>query len=376
MSITIKRFDELSAADKEQWNQWAAPSGQLISPYLRAEFAGTIARYRDDVRIAVLEQDGTTNGYFAHHTPQNGVLRPVGAPMSDYQGAVIRPGARAHPTDFLKATGSSAIVYDNWFCPLGGVKSARRERDGSVVVDLSAGADAYFSAQRSQFKDHFKKTARRLRAAERDFGPARVEIGDPCGSAFDQLVAWKRQQYRDTAKLDVMGIDWVMNVLDHLQQSSENGFGGLTAALWFGDRLAAVEFGIQADGVYHSWFPAYDPELAKYSPGLLLMHGIFEQAQDMGLNRVDLGRGGQHYKKYYASYEVPLDQGRVLTSGFAALAIYGWEAAEKAAQVMPERVADIPARLRRRWAQVSAYERRLGPRLASMALAMRQPQAA
>ena len=245
-----------------------------------------------------------------------------------------------------------------------------------MVVDLSAGADAYFSAQRSQFKDHFKKTARRLRAAERDFGPARVEIGDPCGSAFDQLVAWKRQQYRDTAKLDVMGIDWVMNVLDHLQQSSENRFGGLTAALWFGDRLAAVEFGIQADGVYHSWFPAYDPELAKYSPGLLLMHGIFEQAQDMGLNRVDLGRGGQHYKKYYASYEVPLDQGRVLTSGFAALAIYGWETAEKAAQVMPERVADIPARLRRRWAQVSAYERRLGPRLASMALAMRQPQAA
>ena len=115
-----------------------------------------------------------------------------------------------------------------------------RCRDASAIVDLAAGADAYFAAQQAEFPSHFRKTARLQRNAGRDHGPVRVELGDPDGRLFEALRNWKQAQYRDTGKLDVFGIDWVQAVLADLRAHEGSEFGGLTAALWFGDRLAAA----------------------------------------------------------------------------------------------------------------------------------------
>jgi CelD/BcsL family acetyltransferase involved in cellulose biosynthesis len=367
MRAQIVSIGDMTADWIAQWNIWASRNGHPVSPYFRYEFTEAVARARSDVRIAVLEDEGELVGFFPHHAPYGGIVRPVGAPMSDYQGIVAGDHSRLDPQRVVKATGGSAIVFDNWYSPQGGLPEARREREGSVIVDLAGGAGAYFEERTRLHRDHFRKTARRLRAAERDFGPVRVELGDASGEAFATLSAWKQAQYLSTGKLNVLRIGWVKSVLDDLRAREGDEFGGLTASLWFGDRLAAVEFGLVGDDVYHSWFPAYDPQLARYSPGLLLLHGLFERANGRGLKRIDLGRGGAHYKKYYASYEVPLDQGRMLVPGLASLGIRGWEMAENAARLMPQAVADLPVRLRRRWSQVSAFQPRLAPRLASFA---------
>ena len=368
MRARIVSIEDISPDMIVKWNAWAAPNGHLISPYFRFEFTEIVSQARDDVRIAVLEQDNEIIGFFPHHKPTGGVVRPIGAPMSDYQGVIARDYIGLNPTEIVRATGASACVFENWYCPQGGNPSARRGREGSVIVDLQAGAEEYFAAQRAVFKDHFKKTARRMRAATRDYGPVRVELGDADGACFSTLLDWKQAQYRQTRKLDVLGIKWVRDVLDNLRHREGQDFGGLTASLWFGDRLASVEFGLVAGDVYHSWFPAYDQELSKYSPGLLLLHGLFEQAHTRGLSRIDLGGGGgAHYKKYYASYEVPLDHGRLLTGGLGAAKIRSWELAEAAASIMPEKIANIPGRLRRRWSQACAFEPQLFSRISNMA---------
>ncbi len=367
MRARIVSIEDISVDEIVKWNEWAAPAGTLISPYLRFEFTEAVARARSDVRIAVFEDADGLAGFFPHHRRREGVIRPVGAPMSDYQGVIARDYSRFAPRDLLKAAGASALVFDNWYCGAGGHKPSRRSREGSVMVDLSAGAETYFSEQRARFKDHFKKAQRRQRAAEREYGPVRVEIGDAGGQAYDALMRWKRRQYRETGKLDVLGIDWVQNVLTDLRRRAGQEFGGMTASLWFGDRLAAVEFGLKGGDIYHSWFPAYDPEFAKFSPGLLLLHGIFEQAGAHGVSKIDLGRTGAQYKKYYTSYEIPLDQGRFLQPGLASMGIYGWEQAELAAQLLPPKLAALPGRIRRRWAQVSAFQPQFPQRVASLA---------
>jgi len=363
----IVSIEDISASEIVQWNDWAAPGGTLISPYLRFEFAETVARTRSDVRVAVFEDEAGLAGFLPHHASGGGVIRPIGAPMSDYQGLIARDCSLFSPADILKGTDASAMVFDNWFCAAGGHKPSRRSRDGSAVVDLSEGADRYFEAQSARFKDHFKKARRRLRAAERDFGTVAVRIGDASGQAFAQLSQWKQAQYRQTGKLNVFGISWVQDVLRDLRRREGQEFSGITASLWFGDRLAAVEFGLKAADVYHSWFPAYDPELAKYSPGLQLLHGLFEQSGDYGIRRVDLGRTGSQYKKYYTSYEVPLDQGRFLKPGLASLGIYSWEMGEAMAGHLPPKLASLPTRLRRRWAQVSAFQPQITDRMVSFA---------
>lgn len=367
MRTQIVSIEDISASQADQWNRWACPDGKLISPYLRFEFAQTVARARPDSRVAIIEDGGETVGYFPHHTAHGGIVRPIGAPMSDYQGVIAKDPSRIAPERLARAAGGSALVFDNWHGPLRATGETRRQRCGSHVADIGADGAAFLEERRSAHKDHFKKTARRLRAATRDFGEVRVTLGDPDGRAFAALSEWKQAQYRDTGKLNVFGIDWVQSVLDELRQREGAEFSGLTAALWFGDRLAAVEFGLVGGDIYHSWFPAYDPELSRYSPGLLLLHGLFEQAPARGLTRIDLGRGGDHYKKYYASHSVPLADGRVLAPGIAAVGIRTWELAELAVARMPGKVGELPGRLRRRWSQVSAFQPRLGSRLASFA---------
>jgi CelD/BcsL family acetyltransferase involved in cellulose biosynthesis len=364
--VEIVSLSDMSEADVARWNAWAAPGGELVSPYFRIEFAQAVAKARRDARCAVIRREGEVIGYFPHHAPRGGVIRPIGAPMSDYQGVVARPGVDIPPALILRACRGSALVYDNWSATLGGRPIPRRGREGSVIMDLAEGGEAYLDERRGLFRDHFKKCDRRRRSAEAEHGAAHIEIGDADGEAFDTLMAWKQTQYEQTGKFNVLGVDWVRCVLDDLRKR-ESGLRGMTSSLWFGGKIAAVEFGLVADGVYHSWFPAYHCAYAKYSPGLLLLHGIVGQADRAGLRRIDLGRGGQHYKKYYASYEAPLDHGRALAPGWASTAIQSWEAAEAAASVLPGKLAELPARARRRWSQVSAFEPRLGPRLAAMA---------
>jgi hypothetical protein len=60
----------------------------LVSPYLSPEFTQLMAAVRDDVFVAVLEQQGEAVGYFPY---QRGALRigkPVGGVMS---GVAVAP---------------------------------------------------------------------------------------------------------------------------------------------------------------------------------------------------------------------------------------------------------------------------------------------
>ncbi len=350
----------LGQRDRETWRALAAPNGRLTSPYLLPEFADLIDAERGDVRVIIAEENSAPVGYFACHQPDGGVVRPVGAPLSDYQGFVAAPGVSIHPHALLEAAGASALVYDNW---TGAAPGRTRERAGSAVIDLSAGAAAWMETRKGLHKSHFKKIAQRKRKAEREFGEVRIVFGDPLGERYAALKAWKSAQYRASGLVDLFSVRWIDGVLSQTAARAFGPFRGLTASLYLGEELAAVEMGLAAGGVYHSWFPAYDPRFAPVSPGLLLLHGIIEAAEKLGVSRIDLGKGEQAYKAYYTDYEIPLSAGRALAPGMAAARIAGWEIAEAAGAVLPGPLAAAPLKLRRRWSQTASIETDFGPRL-------------
>ena len=359
-------IQQLGERDLAAWRRFAAPGGRLISPYLTPDFAKVIASARDDVRVAVAEDADGPAAFFAYHA--GSIARPVGAPMSDYQGVVCREGTQLSVSDLLNTTQAGAMVYENWATtPAPG---RVRSLAGSCVLDLSEGSQAFFTRRRSLYRNHFRKMDQRARKAEREFGAMRVEFGDPVGARFETLKAWKSAQYRASGLLDLFSIGWVDQALNTFAARRFGPFRGLTCALYFGDRLAAVEFGLVAGGAYHSWFPAYDRQFASASPGLQLIHAIAEAAPRLGIDRIDLGKSEADYKKYYADYEVPLFQGRVVTGSLAGARIAGWELAETVTRHLPGPASKIPARLRRRWAQTSAFEPRRARRLALMGAAV------
>ncbi|WP_306015495.1 GNAT family N-acetyltransferase [Oceanicaulis sp. MMSF_3324] len=362
----------LGVRDLDLWRDLARPLGRLTSPYLLPEFAQMVDDQRHDVRVIIAEENSAPVGYFAYHAPQGGIARPVGAPLSDYQGFAARPGFKVDETALLKVMGADVLVYDNW---MGASLGKTRAQTRSSVIDLSEGFDAWMAHKEESQRKHFKKLRQRHRKAEREFGPVRVVFGDPLGDRFDKLRTWKSRQYQETGLLDLFDVSWIDGVIRNCAARSFGPFRGLVASLYLGDELAAVEMGMVAGDIYHSWIPAYDPRFSAVSPGLLLLQGLLEAAPGMGVTRIDLGGGDLPYKAAYADYEVTLNGGRAMTPSLAMAGLLAWDSAEAAARLLPGPLSKAPLKLRRRWAQTAAAEPVLSRRVRRMGEAfLKAPQ--
>jgi CelD/BcsL family acetyltransferase involved in cellulose biosynthesis len=88
-------------------------------------------------------------------------------------------------------------------------------------------------------------------------------------------------------------------------------FAGVCSTLRAGDRLVAVHVGMRSPQVLHWWFPAYDRELARYSPGMILLFRLAEAAHSAGIRTIDLGKGDEDYKQRVMTRGVVIREGAV-----------------------------------------------------------------
>ena len=71
----------------------------------------------------------------------------------------------------------------------------------------------------------------------------------------------------------------------------------------------AAHFGLRADSTLSCWFPAYEPDFSKYSPGLVLHLRMAEAAAHCGLSRLELGKGDEEYKQSLKTGSVAVGEG-------------------------------------------------------------------
>lgn len=67
------------------------------------------------------------------------------------------------------------------------------------------------------------------------------------------------------------------------------------------DQLIAAHFGTMYAGVFTWYKPSYDPELAKLSPGEVLLKSLFERACDEGATEFDFTIGDEAFKSRFAT---------------------------------------------------------------------------
>ena len=89
----------------------------------------------------------------------------------------------------------------------------------------------------------------------------------------------------------------------------------MLSALWVGEKLLAVHAGMRAGPVLHWWFPTYNTEFARYSPGRMLITKYIEQADSLGLRRIELGKGDEPYKRWLMTGEDPVVEGVIDLNG-------------------------------------------------------------
>jgi len=168
--------------------------------------------------------------------------------------------------------------------------------------------------------------------------------------ALAWLVDRKRDQYAATGARDHFAPEGRRALLSLLLDTQEPGCAGLLSTLHFGDTLVAAHFGIRSRSVLHWWFPVYDPAFAGFAPGWIMLRELAIAAPDLGLDRIDLGRGDDEYKRRARTGAVEVAAGAV-TRGAARRvghrARSSAVAAAKASPVAPLLRRAVHARRRR-----------------------------
>jgi CelD/BcsL family acetyltransferase involved in cellulose biosynthesis len=312
MNVEVVHPAELGPADLELWRHFQSEDERLASPFLSPEFAQVVGRARRDARVAVI-QDGGVVGYFAFQL--HGTLgTPIGATICDTQAVVCRRDFSWDAQSLVRSCGLELWQFDHLAVHQAPFVPFHAVLHSSPTIDLSRGHDNFLESVRARSKDLIAQVARRRRKLNREVGPVTTCWRSVAADEFAALIRWKSDQYRRTGTWDRFELDWIRDVLTELLSCESAGCSGLMATTHAGDRLAAVHMGLLGGAGLSWWFPAYDPDLGPYSPGLVMLLDLADQASQRGVRRIDLGRGEHAYKLRVATGAYELAEGQVPAS--------------------------------------------------------------
>ena len=309
-SIRIIKACELTPEQTLQWQEIASAKRYLQSPFLQPAFTRAVARVRDDVKIALIESQGELQGVFPFQRGPRGLLRNVGGRLSEFHTPIVKLEVEPDIPELLRACGLSWWQFDH--LPVSESPFAKHAwgTSTSPFLNLAEGYDSYLK-ERKAAGSSMSQALRKGRKLEREVGPLRFEYQTASEEAFEAFVGWKDDQHLRTGRLRVMQYEWLLQLLRSLKSDNPANDVGLFSTLYAGDKLAAVHLGLRNESVIHLWFPAYAPELEEYSPGLVLLLRLAEEAAARGVVRIDFGRGSERYKSNFKSGDIVIAEGAV-----------------------------------------------------------------
>jgi CelD/BcsL family acetyltransferase involved in cellulose biosynthesis len=318
MTVTVLTPDGLGSSDITAWHRLQQASEALASPFLSPEFARAVGRQRPSARVAVLSDGSGPVGYFPHERHRLGLGMPIGSGLCDVQGLVHAPGLDWDVQALLRACRLRLWRYDHLTADQGPFDSGVVRRAASPVVDLTQGFTAYAAQLRAGSPERTRQLQAKERRLRRRLGDVRLEFDEPSPDRLGTLLRWKSAQYRAKGQVDLFARPSIVALLRELLHTRSEGCSGILSTLYAGDRPVAVHFGLRSRRVLQYWFPAYDPEAARFSPGILLLLKLAEVAAAQGVEYLDLGKGDERYKQEMKTGDLPLGEGFVTLGTLSA----------------------------------------------------------
>jgi CelD/BcsL family acetyltransferase involved in cellulose biosynthesis len=307
MRITLARWEDVRPDVARRWIELRRNNPSLGSPYFHPKFTGIVSSIRRrDTELAIIEEnDGAIVGLLPFHRLPGNIGVPIGDYLSDYNGLICEPDFKCDMRSVLRQC--RLIAFDFYhLVPQPSFVDFQEETEISPQIDLSGGFAAYAATQKA-----VKREQTKIRRLARDHGPLRFVPHTTDSVALNHLFVWKQKQYRNAGKDIIFSQSWTTDVLQEIIRTNDRDFGGMLSVLYSGDRIAAVHLGMRTQTIWHQWFPAYDPELADYSPGLILLLRMAEHAPSIGIKIIDFGKGMSEVKQRFMNAGAPVASGRV-----------------------------------------------------------------
>ena len=350
---------DLTEADLRMWRDMAAAEPAFDSPLLGPDFAQAVGVVRDDARVAVIRRDGETLGFLPHHRRPGAMARAIGSPLSDYHGLVSRPDAELTGARVLGAADLTAYRYTGLIDPYG-VFGQGELKTAHVIALGNTDAETYLEAVRAASPKKIKNWRRLDNKLEREMGAVELVAADRSREAFDQLIAWKREQLERTGVHDFLRPDWTRDLMLNLFEKQTGPFQGLMINLYAGGELVSGHFGVRLNGVYHPWIASTNPTYGEWSPGQIFFMRAIAAMPGLGLHRYDLGPGHDHYKGAYALGQIQIGEG---TATAATMAGRVASSLDGVMALAGSRGAGPVGRLSRRMDAIASVELTMGGRV-------------
>jgi CelD/BcsL family acetyltransferase involved in cellulose biosynthesis len=302
---------ELTDGEIGLWRELQSADRTLRSPFLSPEFTIAIGAARRDAAVAILRQRGRIVGFLPFHRAAGNVGKPIGGPIADYQGPILRPDARLDAQALLSACKLETYDFNHAPVTIEALSKGAVHFSQSPYIDLGDGHAAWLAGRVKASKDAIRSIERRRRKIEREIGPLLFEWHDASPVAWDWLVETKSAFYRRIGVASGFDVPWVARALDAIRTRQDPDFAGLMHTLHAGDRLIAAQFGMRAADTLCWWYTTYDDELRNLGPGLVLLLAAVERAEAEGVVLIDFGRGDEPYKLAYANGATPLCEGSI-----------------------------------------------------------------
>ncbi|MEZ6047703.1 MAG: GNAT family N-acetyltransferase [Planctomycetaceae bacterium] len=306
--------DELTPSMLNRWEEIQERNPDLDSPFFRPEYMKLVSRVRKDMDVVLIEQGGKVVGFFPFHRDPYNVGRPVGYPLNDFQGIVVEKKVEIDERELLEAASLKAWKFDHGLAVQQELLRNSYSQCGSAFLDLKHGFEGYQAERKKAGSSLIKQTTRKKRNLERDHGELKFIPHTTDPEVFNTLLEWKQEQYLRTGKTNTFKFRWPRELLELILEQQTPQFQGRLSALYAGNKLVAIDYGVQSYGVLNSWFPAYNQEFSSYSPGHVLLLEMAKACREMGIKRIDLGKGDESYKTRYASGMTRLTEGSFETN--------------------------------------------------------------
>ena len=344
MNVEAIPASDLSPDLVVRWAEIQQSTSELASPYFRPEYVQAAAELRTGVEIGVIRDAGQIIGFFPFERCHGSIARPVGGKLSDYQAVIAPADADWTVEAILAGCRLKAWEFDHQLASQQQLAPYFAVTEPSPLMDLSPGYEAYIEDRKVHARS-MNETLRKFRKFLRE-EDVRFTWHTTDETVLAQMMDWKSAQYARTGLADLFAVSWIKTFVRRLWQTQTPQFAGVLAAMHVGDKLAAAHFMLHSGPRLHSWFPAYDVNLSKRSPGMCLLLLTAQHAAEHGANSIDLGKGSEDYKLHLASRSVMLGEGSVDTRVIASAMRAGLRRARDWVKQSP---LEQPARASLRW---------------------------
>jgi CelD/BcsL family acetyltransferase involved in cellulose biosynthesis len=326
-------WDELDSSDRSIWEETRRTQPHYRSPFFATAFCDAVQAARGDLLVAVVRSGQQPIGFLPFHRVGR-VAFPPARRFNDAHDIIAGPETKI---DWLWLLKECDLKSYDFHALVGSPNPPMGAYHQGIVGAFSArlGNDSHSFLQRLE-RDHktIRRQAQKSRKMEREVGPMRLELDCRDSEVLQQIIEWKRQQYRRTNILDFFTPRWTRELVRHLHRAAEGRARVILSVLRAGDRVVAGHIGITEGGRLHYWFPTYDTAFARYSPGTALFKEIVRASTDHGIDCIDMGYGEQPYKRKQTDTVTKAAYGCITPS----LLHWHWKAATKTASLAAKKV--------------------------------------